>query len=76
MSAEPTGKCWCGCGKKPKKRTSLFMQGHDRRAEQALLEIVYGQSTVADILEMLGYSPEKSICTARDRLTKQFSAEA
>jgi len=65
--AEPpkTGKCWCGCNE---DTGSHFAQGHDKRAQEALLEIIYGDRTTVEVLAMLGYSPSNSVTGARDRL--------
>ena len=68
MKAEPTGKCWCGCGKPTK---SYWCPGHDRDAQQALLDIVYGTGTTADWLARLGYGPDNSVIESRDRLAKE-----
>ena len=65
--AEPTGTCWCGCGE---PTNNYFHPGHDRKAEKALLEIVYGQRSIADMLAMLGYGPENSVAAARERLSE------
>jgi hypothetical protein len=40
MKHLPTGECWCGCG----TETSLgafFASGHDKRAESAVIKIMY-----------------------------------
>ena len=71
MKAEPMGKCWCGCGKPTK---SYWRSGHDRKAQQALLETVYGEGTIADWLARLGYGPENSVVDSRDRLMKERTA--
>lgn len=65
MKAEPTGPCWCGCGETTGK---YFHKGCDRKVEKALLEIIYGRGSIADVLAMLGYGPEHSVTAARDRL--------
>lgn len=65
MEASKTGKCWCGCGRKTKAH---FVSGHDRKAEAALLDIVYGKGRTVEKLAMLGYSPKNSVRKARDRL--------
>ena len=65
--AEPpkTGKCWCGCND---DTGGHFAQGHDRRAQEALLGIIYGDRTTVEVLAMLGYGPSNSVVEARDRL--------
>ena len=60
-----TGKCWCGCNK---DTGSHFASGCDRRAQQALLEIVYGKRKTVEVLAMLGYGPEKSVLKAAGSL--------
>ncbi len=50
----PTGDCWCGCGK-PAKRGAFFAQGHDKRAESAVIKVEYG--SVPDFLEKHGFGP-------------------
>ena len=60
-----TGKCWCGCNE---NTDSYFAQGHDRKAQEALLGIVYGRRTTVEVLAMLGCSPSDSVTVARDRL--------
>ncbi len=50
----PTGDCWCGCG----ERTSVgafFVPGHDKRAESAIVKVVYG--SVPELLEQHGFGP-------------------
>ena len=56
-----TGKCWCGCAK---DTGGHFASGCDRRAQQALLEIVYGNRKTVEVLAMLGYGPENSVLKA------------
>jgi hypothetical protein len=50
----PTGQCWCGCGAETPTR-SLFLSGHDRIAESAVIRAEYG--SVADFLAAHGYGP-------------------
>jgi hypothetical protein len=50
----PTGDCWCGCGH-PASRGAFFAQGHDKRAESAVIKVEYG--TVPDFLEKHGFGP-------------------
>ena len=66
----PTGKCWCGCGK---PTDGFWRPGHDRKAETALLEIVYGDGTTVDRLARLGYGPDNSIISSRDGLRAERS---
>jgi len=50
----PTGECWCGCG----EATSIgayFAAGHDKRAEAAIVKVVYG--SVPELLIAHGYGP-------------------
>jgi hypothetical protein len=50
----PTGSCWCGCG----EYTSVgafFSLGHDKRAEAAIVKVVYG--SVPALLVAHGYGP-------------------
>ena len=70
MMALPTGKCWCGCGE---PTDGFWRPGHDRKAETALLDIVYGDGTTADRLERLGYGPQNSIIKSRDGLRAERS---
>lgn len=65
MGEPKTGKCWCGCDEDTKGH---FARGHDRRAQEALLGIVYGRRNTVEVLAMLGYSPSNSVTEARDRL--------
>lgn len=39
----PTGTCWCGCGEKT-SRGAFFAVGHDKRAESAIVKVVYGSA--------------------------------
>jgi hypothetical protein len=50
----PTGRCWCGCGEET-ERTSLFVSGHDKRAEARVVKEHYG--SVAEFLVAHGYGP-------------------
>ena len=65
MKPSKTGKCWCGCGC---KTNSHFVSGHDRKAEVALLDIIYGKRRTVEKLAMLGYSPKNGVTKARDLL--------
>jgi hypothetical protein len=49
-----TGICWCGCGEETKPG-AFFLQGHDKTAESAVIEIEYG--SVAEFLDKHGYGP-------------------
>ena len=71
MKAELTGTCWCGCGKATEGH---FAQGHDRRAQEALLDIVYGSGIIADKLAQLGYGPNHSVVEASQKLEKARQA--
>ncbi len=53
---EPTGICWCGCGEETKP-DSVYLPGHDRRAEAAVVRVEHG--SVARFLEDHGYGPGK-----------------
>ena len=50
----PAGECWCGCGAETPTR-SLFLAGHDRKAEARVIRAEYG--SVADFLAAHGYGP-------------------
>ena len=50
----PAGTCWCGCGETTPTR-SLFVPGHDRKAESRVIRAEYG--SVADFLAAHGYGP-------------------
>lgn len=50
----PTGACWCGCGESV-GRGAFFSSGHDKRAEAAIVKVVYG--SVPDLLVAHGYGP-------------------
>lgn len=55
----PTGTCWCGCG----AETGLgkfFTQGHDKRAESALIALAY-EGSVPHFLHAHGYGPQHSV---------------
>ena len=47
-----TRECYCGCGGRTSKR-SLFLAGHDRKAETAVIQVEYGG--VAEFLVAHGY---------------------
>jgi hypothetical protein len=51
----PTGECWCGCGDEA-KRGAFFAPGHDKRAEAAVVKVVYG--SVPQLLLAHGFGPE------------------
>lgn len=63
--APKTGKCWCGCNK---DTGGHFASGCDRKAERALLEIIYGKREIVEVLAMLGYSPTRAVIDAAKRL--------
>ena len=46
--------CLCGCGGTTGRR-SLFLSGHDRKAETAVIKLEYGG--VAEFLVAMGYGP-------------------
>lgn len=50
----PTGECWCGCGS-PASRGAYFAPGHDKRAEAAIVKVVYG--SVPNMLKEHGFGP-------------------
>ncbi|HLF43023.1 MAG TPA: hypothetical protein VJA46_05785 [Acidimicrobiia bacterium] len=50
----PTGECFCGCGGATPVG-SYFLQGHDRRAESRVIEMVY--DSVVGFLVQHGYGP-------------------
>lgn len=54
-TAQPTGYCYCGCGKSI-GYGRYFAAGHDKTAEAAFLAIHYG-GTVAQMLHAHGYRP-------------------
>lgn len=51
----PTGECWCGCGHEA-KRGAFFAPGHDKRAEAAVVKVVYG--SVPQLLLAHGFGPD------------------
>jgi hypothetical protein len=51
----PTGECWCGCGAEVKVG-AFFAQGHDKRAESAVVKTVYG--SVPALLVAHGFGPD------------------
>ena len=67
-----TGRCWCGCGETAQ---AYFAPGHDRRAQQDLLRIVYGPRDTVAILAVLGFGTGKdnSVRAARDLLREMFA---
>lgn len=50
----PTGTCWCGC-ESPVARGAFFLQGHDKRAESAVIKVEY--TIIPRFLEEHGYGP-------------------
>jgi hypothetical protein len=50
----PTGECWCGCGEET-GLGAFFVSGHDKRAEAAVVKIVYGN--VPNLLVAHGFGP-------------------
>ena len=52
----PTGECWCGCGEEA-KIGRFFLPGHDKAAESAVIEVLYGG--VPDFLDRQGFGPGK-----------------
>lgn len=55
----PTGTCWCGC-EQDAARGAFFVQGHDKRAEAALVAIGY-HGSVAELLHRHGFGPGRPI---------------
>lgn len=55
----PTGKCWCGC-ERDTARGAFFLQGHDKRAEAALVAVEY-HGSVAELLHRHGYGPGRPV---------------
>lgn len=55
----PTGSCWCGCGLDA-AIGAFVAQGHDKKAEAAVLAIHYGGS-VPQLLHAYGYGPGHSV---------------
>ncbi len=53
--ARKTGYCYCGCGDRTR---SYFAQGHDRRAESMLIEMVFG--SLAQMIEHYGFGPNET----------------
>jgi hypothetical protein len=52
---EPTGKCFCGCGKETSKQ-AYFVPTHDRRAESKVIKAEYG--SIAAFVVAHGYRPK------------------
>jgi hypothetical protein len=52
---KPGGRCWCGCGNEPKEGT-FFLPGHDRAAEAAVVQLVYGG--IPQFLAAHGFGPD------------------
>lgn len=50
----PTGECWCGCGEETSVG-AFFVSGHDKRAESAIVKVVYG--SVPAMLVHHGFGP-------------------
>jgi len=63
-TAEPTGFCYCGCGKQI-GYGRFFSAGHDKTAEAAFLAI-HHDASVAQMLHAHGYGPDdaKSVTKA------------
>ena len=55
IQSNRSGLCWCGCGVKTNKGR-LFLPGHDRRAESAVIKRDFGG--VQGFLRQRGYGPE------------------
>ena len=65
----PTGECWCGCGKEA-KRGAFFAPGHDKRAEAAVVKVIYG--SVPQLLLAHGFGPQgKSASDALETYQKR-----
>ena len=56
----PTGECWCGCSEEISER-SFFKPGHDKRAEAAVITVLYG--SVAGFLDEHGFGPGRRSAT-------------
>ena len=70
---QPTGECWCGCGKKTNPGR-FFRQNHDRVAESAVIKVEYGG--IAQFLAAHGYEPSgKNPISERDRRRGEDSRE-
>lgn len=68
----PTGECWCGCDAEA-KRGAFFAPGHDKRAEAAIVKVVYG--SVPQLLLAHGFGPgEKSASHALAEYQKKGGA--
>jgi hypothetical protein len=50
----PTGECWCGCGEETAVG-AFFVSGHDKRAESAIVKVIYG--SVPALLVEHGFGP-------------------
>lgn len=62
IPVESTGLCWCGCGTKV-GFGRFFAQGHDKKAEGALLDVAYDGS-VAALLAAHGFDSGTSVVAA------------
>ena len=68
----PTGECWCGCGADT-KRGAFFASGHDKRAEAAVVKVIYG--SVPQLLLAHGFGPAgNSAAQALDEFQKNGGA--
>jgi hypothetical protein len=68
----PTGDCWCGCGSEA-SRGAFFAPGHDKRAEAAVVKVIYG--SVPQLLLAHGFGPDgRSASDALDEFQKKGGA--
>ena len=51
------GLCWCGCGRQT-KRSRMFIQTHDRKAESWLVKLRY--RGIANMLASHGFDPRRN----------------
>ncbi|MEA2372844.1 MAG: hypothetical protein QOH12_3238 [Solirubrobacteraceae bacterium] len=65
----PTGECWCGCGDGA-SRGAFFAPGHDKRAEAAVVKVIYG--SVPQLLLAHGFGHDgRSAATALDEFQRK-----
>lgn len=69
-SAQPTGQCYCGCGKTI-GYGRFFAAGHDKTAEGAFLALHHGGS-VAQMLHAHGYGPEEGKSVTKKAVDEGF----
>ena len=64
VQADPTGKCWCGCGAKTNPGR-FFVSPHDAKAYGCLrkrFEGNHGNDGLANILLTLGFDDDNGVC--------------